>query len=88
MYKPLISIIVPAYNSSRYIDEALDSCLRQDYENLELVISDDTSQDGTVERIELWLNEHQQHFIRSECFLQQTNLGVKVRRPRFSWTRN
>jgi len=46
---PLVSIGMPAYNGSTTIAEALASLLSQDYENLELIISDDGSQDGTLD---------------------------------------
>ena len=46
---PLVSIGMPAYNGSTTIAEALASLLSQDYENLELIISDDGSQDGTFD---------------------------------------
>jgi glycosyltransferase involved in cell wall biosynthesis len=44
---PLISIGVPVYNGQRYIRQALDSLLAQDYENFELIISDNASTDET-----------------------------------------
>jgi GT2 family glycosyltransferase len=44
---PLVSVIVPAYNSERYISEAIDSALRQDYTALEIIVVDDGSADNT-----------------------------------------
>ena len=46
---PLVSIGMPVYNGERFIRQALDSLLGQDYENLELIISDNVSTDGTQE---------------------------------------
>jgi len=48
---PLVSVILPSYNHGKYISEAIDSVLNQDYDNFELLISDDASQDNTVEVI-------------------------------------
>ncbi|GAB4323150.1 MAG: hypothetical protein Kow0069_28170 [Promethearchaeota archaeon] len=42
-----ISVIIPTFNGSRYIRQALDSCLRQTHENIEVVVVDDGSTDGT-----------------------------------------
>jgi len=47
--KPLVSIGMPVYNGERFIRQALDSLLAQDYENFELIISDNASTDGTRE---------------------------------------
>ena len=45
--KPLVSIGMPVYNGDRYLRQALDSLLAQDYENFELIISDNASTDRT-----------------------------------------
>ena len=49
---PLISVLMPAYNSELYIAEAIESILDQSYQNIELIIFDDGSQDKTREVIE------------------------------------
>ena len=45
--RPLVSIGMPVYNSERFIRRALDSLLTQQYENFELIISDNASTDNT-----------------------------------------
>lgn len=44
---PLVSLIVLSYNQERYIAEAVNSALNQDYPNLEIILSDDCSTDST-----------------------------------------
>lgn len=50
--QPLISVLMPAYNSELYIAEAINSILNQSYQNIELIIFDDGSTDGTREVIQ------------------------------------
>jgi glycosyltransferase involved in cell wall biosynthesis len=45
---PLISICVPAYNAAPWIGEAIESALAQTWEDFELVVCDDASEDGTL----------------------------------------
>lgn len=47
--KPLVSIGMLVCNGEKYIRQALDSLLAQDYANFKLIISDNASKDGTTE---------------------------------------
>ena len=50
--QPLISVLMPAYNSELYIAEAIESILNQSYQNIELIIFDDGSSDNTRQVIQ------------------------------------
>ncbi|WP_378950651.1 glycosyltransferase [Pelosinus sp. sgz500959] len=49
---PKVSIIIPTYNRREYLEESLESVLAQDYKNLEIIVSDNASTDGTNELLE------------------------------------
>ncbi|MBM4275125.1 MAG: glycosyltransferase family 2 protein, partial [Deltaproteobacteria bacterium] len=50
----LVSICIPAYNAQRFIAATLESALRQDYPNLEIIVSDDGSADRTAEIVQAY----------------------------------
>lgn len=44
---PLISVILPVYNRSKYLEQSIESVLKQTYQNFELIIADDNSEETT-----------------------------------------
>ena len=44
-----VSVVIPVYNGEKYIAECLDNMMRQTYKNLEIIVVDDGSTDGTPE---------------------------------------
>ncbi len=57
---PLVSIVIVAYNSEKYIIDTLKSCSGQSYNNIEIIISDDGSTDSTLALCEAWRSENNQ----------------------------
>jgi glycosyltransferase involved in cell wall biosynthesis len=49
---PLVSVVIPAYNHVHYIDECVESVLSQDHPAIEVIVVDDGSTDGTLERLQ------------------------------------
>ena len=45
--KPLVTILLPVHNGEKYIKESLDSCLKQTYGNIEILVVNDASTDNT-----------------------------------------
>lgn len=83
--KPLVSVIMPAYNGEKYIGDAIESILNQTYDNFELIIVEDKSTDHTLDvihgyedsRISLYLNECNRGIAYS------TNLGIEQSKGKY-----
>lgn len=73
----VISIIVPVYNVEEYLDECLDSIKRQTYKNIEVILVNDGSTDGSKEICERYCERD----IRFRL-MNQTNQGQSVARNR------
>ncbi|MDK9773408.1 glycosyltransferase [Vibrio sp. B181a] len=76
--KQMITVAVITYNSSGTVIETLDSILEQSYgpENIELIISDDSSIDDTVIVIRRWLHINEKKFHSVKLFLNKINQGI------------
>jgi glycosyltransferase involved in cell wall biosynthesis len=62
--KPKVTVIIPTYNQKQHLKEALESVLIQDYENLEIVVADDCSSDGTQEMMQGYIDNKRVNYIR------------------------
>lgn len=58
---PLVSIIIPIYNSERFLRESLDSILAQTYPRIEVIVMDDASTDRTLEIVSSYGNRVKYH---------------------------
>ena len=75
--KPLISILIPCFNGANFIKTSIDSCLKQTYENLEIIFVNDGSTDNSLEIINEYAKQHPQIKVFS-----QENLGLGETRNR------
>lgn len=76
--KPIVTVSVTAYNSSKYILETLNSIKGQTYHNLILQISDDCSIDNTIEICKKWIEENQSRFVKTKIIVPGKNTGVSA----------
>ena len=70
----LVSVIMPSYNSCRYISASIDSILGQTYSNLELIITDDCSTDGTIEILQQYAKKD--HRVRIFSLSENKGAGM------------
>lgn len=75
---PIVSIIMPAYNSADFIGEAISSVQLQTYENWELIVIDDGSDDKTCELVEKFAESDS----RIRLYKNEKNIGVAKTRNR------
>lgn len=70
----VVSIIIPAYNCEKYIADAINSCINQNYSNIEIIVVNDGSTDSTKEIVEEFLVDPRVKLINQE------NQGVSTAR--------
>lgn len=73
---PLVSVVVITYNSKSFLATTLDSVKQQTYDNIELIVSDDCSTDGTIFYIKSWLNENAKYFYHAALVESPINTGT------------
>lgn len=83
---PLVSIIIPVYNGSNYIKNAIESALNQTYENIEIIVVNDGSTDET-EEIVLGFGDKVRYFHKENGGVATAlNLAIeKMEGEYFSW---
>lgn len=72
----LVSIIVVTYNSEKFVEETLESVYNQDYNNIELIVSDDCSSDGTLQLCRRWEETHKNRFSEVKILQTPNNRGI------------
>lgn len=75
MNQPKVSIIIPVYNSEKYLESCLISIIKQDYSAIEVVLVDDGSQDNSGLICDRWSKKYTQITV-----IHQNNQGVAAAR--------
>lgn len=66
-----ISVIIPTFNRAGYLSEAIESALAQDYDSLEVIVSDNASTDSTNKLVKEYIDD-----LRFKYFKNEKNLGM------------
>lgn len=72
MSMPLVSICIPVFNTVKYVRQTIESVLAQQYPNIEILVQDNASTDGTWELLESLAAQHP----RIQIERNQVNLGM------------
>lgn len=85
---PLVSIVIPVYNGSNFLKEAIDSALAQTYKNIEvIVVNDGSTDDGATEKIALSYGDKIRYFHKENGGVSTAlNMGIEnMKGEYFSW---
>ena len=77
----MVSIIIPAYNAEKYIEQCIDSIISQTYKNIEVIIVNDGSTDNTLAICEKYAKEDKRIKIvkkKNEGVSKARNDGIKI----------
>ena len=77
---PHVSVVIPAYNAEGFIVETVNSVLNQTYQDLEIIVVDDGSKDGTVAALEQFGNRVRVHQQPNGGVAKARNTGVGLAR--------
>jgi glycosyltransferase involved in cell wall biosynthesis len=84
-HRPLISVIMPVYNCVLYIEQSINSILKQTFEDFELIIIDDCSFDGTIEILKKFADSRIKIIknLSNEGVSTSTNKGFKLAQGKY-----
>lgn len=84
--EPKVSIIIPVYNGSNYVKEAIDSAIAQTYKNIEIIVVNDGSTDDSSEIIKSYGDKVKYFYKENGGVSTALNLGIsKMTGEYFSW---
>lgn len=73
---PFLTVVVFTFNSVKTVIETLESVRNQDTFNVELIVADDCSTDGTQQLVSGWVSTHQAAFARCHTIFNPVNQGI------------
>lgn len=76
MRRGLVSIIIPAYNHEKYVEDLLESIVNQTYSEIEVLVCDDCSSDNTYQRIQGYVEKLERKCRRIFICQNEINQGV------------
>lgn len=76
--KPLVSILLPMYNAESYIRDCIKSILSQTYENLEILVMDDGSEDNSVPIVTDFNDKRLKIIKCKHNYIETLNYGLKL----------
>jgi len=86
LYNPLVSIVIPVYNGSNYMQEAIDSALAQTYSNIEVIVVNDGSSDNTEQIAQSYRNKIRYFKKQNGGVASALNFAIKeMKGDYFSW---
>lgn len=85
MLTPIVSVVLPVYNSKNYIHDSVNSILNQRFNNFELIIVDDHSFDGSAEII-YGFKDDRIKYIKNESnigIVRSLNIGIAISKGKY-----
>ena len=83
MKAPLVSVIIPSYNSAHFLNRSVDSVLAQTHKNIEIIIIDDGSTDDTAEVIKRFADKVRYHYQENRGLAGARNAGIELARGQY-----
>jgi glycosyltransferase involved in cell wall biosynthesis len=86
MASDLVSIVIPVYNSEKYLEECLNSVISQTYQNIEIIVVDDGSTDSSPEILKKYSEKINILTQKNNGLASALNLGInKIKGRWFKW---
>ena len=79
----LVSVVIPVYNSERYLEECLDSVISQTYQNIEIIAVDDGSDDSSLDILKKYSDKVNVFSQKNNGLASVLNLGISKMKGRW-----